>query len=110
MIASVARYYNMDEMTRTFLEAHHVCNIVNLGCGLETAYYRIGSKTAIFYEVDLPQVIEHRRRILGTGENEKSFQREVEGRREENGGGIFPQISWYRVRMKDLNSKIKILP
>lgn len=71
MIASVARYYNMDEMTRTFLEAHHACNIVNLGCGLETAYYRIGSKTAIFYEVDLPQVIEHRRRILGTGENER---------------------------------------
>ena len=38
IITSVARYYNMDEMTRTFLEAHHVCNIVNLGCGLETAY------------------------------------------------------------------------
>lgn len=71
MIASVARYYNLDEMTRKFIAANPKCNIVNLGCGLETAYYRIGSKTAAFYEMDFPEVIEIRRKVLGEQANEK---------------------------------------
>ncbi|WP_028264336.1 class I SAM-dependent methyltransferase [Atopobium fossor] len=71
MIASVARYYNLDEMTKNFITAHPTCNIVNLGCGLETAYDRIGNKTALFYEIDLPEVIETRRTILGEQRNEK---------------------------------------
>lgn len=71
MIASVARYYNLDEMTRAFIAAHPRCSIVNLGCGLETAYHRIGRSTAMFYEIDLPAVIESRRKVLGEAENEK---------------------------------------
>ncbi len=70
MIASVARYYNMDGMAKDFISAHRDCNIVYLGCGLETAYDRIGSRDACFYEMDLPEVITARRRILGERENE----------------------------------------
>jgi len=71
MIASVARYYNLDGMIRKFIAAHPGCNIVNLGCGLETAYHRIADESAMFYEMDLPEVIEGRRRVLGEGEREK---------------------------------------
>lgn len=71
MIASVARYYNLDEMTKAFISEHPQCSIVNLGCGLETAYHRIGNSTARFYEMDLPAVIESRRKVLGEAENEK---------------------------------------
>ncbi len=72
MIASVARYYNLDEMTKTFISSNNGnCNIVNLGCGLDTAYYRIGDKKPMFYEIDLPDVIEARRKVLGENENEK---------------------------------------
>ncbi len=71
MLASVARYYNLDEMTEHFIAAHPKCNIVYLGCGLETAYYRIGNKTADFYEMDLPEVIEVRKKLLGEQENDK---------------------------------------
>ncbi len=70
MIASVARYYNLDEMAKTFIAKHPECNIVNLGCGLETAYYRIADKTAKFYEMDLPEIIEARHKVLGEQENE----------------------------------------
>ena len=66
MMASVARYYNLDQMTRDFISrAAGPCNIINLGAGLETAYFRIKSETAVFYEIDLPEVIAGRRQVLG---------------------------------------------
>ncbi len=71
MVASVARYYNMDEMVKNFITAHPECNIVYLGCGLETAYYRINDKKAMFYEMDLPEVIAARKTVLGEHKNEK---------------------------------------
>ena len=71
MIASVARYYNLDEMVKKFIAAHPGCNLVNLGCGLETMYYRLGGQNAKFYEMDQPEVIEGRRKVVGEHENEK---------------------------------------
>jgi O-methyltransferase involved in polyketide biosynthesis len=69
-MASVARYYNMNRMVKSFISKHGKCNIVYLGAGLETAYYRINNQTVLFYEVDLPEVIDTRRSILGEHENE----------------------------------------
>ena len=51
------------------IRKHGPCNILYLGTGLETAYYRLGEKTAVFYEVDLPQVIDARRAVLGESIN-----------------------------------------
>lgn len=45
-------------------------NIVYLGAGLETAYYRLNRQSAMFYEVDLPEVIAARRSVLGEHANE----------------------------------------
>jgi O-methyltransferase involved in polyketide biosynthesis len=69
-MASVARYYNMDAMTRAFIAKHSACNIINLGAGLETAYFRLNQPSATFYEVDLPKVIETRELLLGKHANE----------------------------------------
>jgi O-methyltransferase involved in polyketide biosynthesis len=69
-MASVARYYNMDAMTKTFISRHPKCNVVFLGAGLETAYFRLNDKNALFYEADLPEVIEIRRSLLGERGNE----------------------------------------
>jgi O-methyltransferase involved in polyketide biosynthesis len=69
-MASAARYYNMDNMARSFVSKHQKCNIVYLGAGLETAYYRLNNQETLFYEVDLPEVIDIRRSILGECENE----------------------------------------
>lgn len=40
-LASVCRYYHLDKMVQAFMERYSVCNVVNLGCGLETAYWRL---------------------------------------------------------------------
>ncbi len=70
LLASVARYDNFDDMIRRFIQKHGEVNIINLGCGLETAYYRIADPKATFYEIDFPDVIEHRRAALGEEEKE----------------------------------------
>jgi len=73
MIASAARYHNLDEMARAYITAHPSCNIVNVGCGLETMFWRVGpdAPDARFYEMDLPEVIDVRRRILGAPERDE---------------------------------------
>jgi O-methyltransferase involved in polyketide biosynthesis len=70
LMASAARYYNLDLMTRAFIEKNGKCNIVCLGAGFETAYHRINELGAIFYEIDFQDVIAARREILGERENE----------------------------------------
>lgn len=72
MIASVARYHNLDEMARAYAAKHPACNSVNVGCGLETMFWRIGPyvPNARFYEMDLLDVIETRRRVLGESERD----------------------------------------
>jgi O-methyltransferase involved in polyketide biosynthesis len=73
MIASAARYHNLDQIVHAYIAAHHACNIVNVGCGLETMFWRVepDAPDALFYEMDLPEVIETRRRILGEPERDK---------------------------------------
>ena len=73
-MASVARYYNMDKTVSAFAAKHNECSLVYLGAGLETAYDRLNEKfegkAVDWYEVDLPEVIEARKRVLGQRENE----------------------------------------
>ena len=71
LMASVARSYNLDQMTQEYIDKHDKCNIVNLGVGLETSYFRIDRKNSNYFEVDLPNVIELRKNYIGIGENEK---------------------------------------
>lgn len=63
-IASAARYFLADREIHAFIKKYPQSTIVNIGAGFETSYYRINSKTAEFYELDLPHVIHARRMIL----------------------------------------------
>ena len=68
-ITSVARYYNMDKTVTAFAKSYAESNIVYLGAGLETAYDRLSDKiknrTVHWYEADLPEVIEARKKVFG---------------------------------------------
>ncbi len=71
-MAGACRFYNTDQMIKTFIDRHEKCNIVNIGCGLETSFFRVKPDPvrAVFYEMDLPEVIEARCKVLGESENE----------------------------------------
>lgn len=70
LIASAARSANMDRIIRDFLERRPDGVIVQLGCGLETAYYRCDNGRSHWYAVDLPHVVEYRRELLPEPERE----------------------------------------
>ena len=70
LLASAARSTNMDRFIRAFLERRPDGVIVQLGCGLETTYYRCDNGRIRWYAVDLPHVVEYRRALLPEPERE----------------------------------------
>ena len=70
LIASAARSANMDRFIRAFLERRPDGVVVQLGCGLETTYYRCDNGHTRWYAVDLPHVMEYRRALLPEPERE----------------------------------------
>ena len=70
LLASASRSANMDRYIRAFLERRPDGVIVQLGCGLETAYYRCDNGRSCWYAVDLPHVVEYRRELLPEPERE----------------------------------------
>ena len=59
----VARQF--DRFARGFLQTHPHAAVVELGCGLDTRFFRLDNDTSHWFEVDLPEVIALRRQLLG---------------------------------------------
>jgi O-methyltransferase involved in polyketide biosynthesis len=57
----VARSLHTDRMAHDFIKGHPEATIVNIGCGLDTTFSRIDNGKILFYELDLPDVIELRK-------------------------------------------------
>lgn len=70
LLASAVRSANMDRFIQAFLEREPDGVIVQLGCGLETTYYRCDNGSTRWYAVDLPHVVEYRRELLPEPERE----------------------------------------
>jgi methyltransferase (TIGR00027 family) len=51
-----------------FLKKHPAGVIVNLGCGLDTRFFRIDNGQVEFFDLDLPEMIELKRGLLGEHE------------------------------------------
>ncbi|MGA1792599.1 MAG: class I SAM-dependent methyltransferase [Thermoplasmatota archaeon] len=62
-IALRARKY--DRYTREFLERNPEGIVVSLGCGFDTRYWRAVNGPGKYFELDLPPVIDLKRKLLG---------------------------------------------
>ncbi len=59
-----------DTCAREFIAGHDQPVIVQIGSGLDTRYHRLGGESkAFFYELDLPEVIAFRKKLLPETEN-----------------------------------------
>ena len=63
-LASAVRSRNMDRYVEVFLKRHPDGIIVNIGCGLETIYNRCDNGQAIWFELDLPEVLSLRNQFV----------------------------------------------
>ena len=56
-VGCVVRGWYFDRAVRRFIETHPHPVVVNVGCGLDTRFQRIGGGKPVFYDMDLPEVI-----------------------------------------------------
>jgi methyltransferase (TIGR00027 family) len=71
-IGTSIRVHHFDDKVSDFIAKHQQPVVVLIGCGLDTRYQRLSnSKRAVFYELDLPEVIKLRQILLPAKSNQK---------------------------------------
>ncbi len=64
-VTIVLRNREFDRHTRDFLACHPDAIVVHMGCGLDSRFERVDNGRVEWYDLDLPEVIELRRKLLG---------------------------------------------
>ena len=63
-VGCVVRGWYFDCAVQRFIKTHPHPVVVNVGCGLDTRFQRIGNRKTVFYDLDLPEVIALRRELI----------------------------------------------
>jgi O-methyltransferase involved in polyketide biosynthesis len=61
----IGRVNKFDQITKEYISQNSNCHVVNLGCGLDTMYWRIQPGTCKYIELDLPEIVSLKKEILG---------------------------------------------
>jgi O-methyltransferase involved in polyketide biosynthesis len=72
-LAWVARSLHIDRTISGFIKDHPDATIVNIGAGLDTTFERVDNGRIRFYDLDLPDVIEIRRKFFIESDRRKSI-------------------------------------
>jgi O-methyltransferase involved in polyketide biosynthesis len=70
-VSWIARCKRFDMVIRDFIAQNPGACIVNIGCGLDTTYERINDRMVQWYDLDLPEVIELRKKFIDESEHRK---------------------------------------
>jgi len=62
--AGARRSKVFDAVADRFIAANPRCTVVNLGCGLDTRFWRISNQNCRYIEIDLPEVVALKTQIL----------------------------------------------
>jgi methyltransferase (TIGR00027 family) len=62
--AGARRAKAFDDIARRFIAGNPKCTVINLACGFDTRFWRIGNEKCKFIELDLPEVIALKKEIL----------------------------------------------
>jgi len=71
------RARKFDEYARNFAERHPGGYVVNLGCGLDTRFWRIDDGRVRFRDLDLPEMIAFKRRLVDESDRYRLIGRSV---------------------------------
>jgi methyltransferase (TIGR00027 family) len=64
-VGLVLRNREFDRYAQDFLARHPQAVIVHIGCGLDSRFERVDNGTVEWYDLDLPEVIELRKKLIG---------------------------------------------
>ncbi len=69
-VVMILKTREFDRFAQDFLGRHPDAVVVHIGCGLDTRFERVDNGRVEWYDLDLPDVIELRRKLIG-GEGER---------------------------------------
>ena len=69
-VATILRSRELDRHAQDFLARHPEAVVVHIGCGLDTRFERVDNGQVEWYDLDLPDVIALRRKLIG-GEGQR---------------------------------------
>jgi O-methyltransferase involved in polyketide biosynthesis len=72
-VGIVLRNREFDRYARGFLASHPEAVVVHIGCGLDSRFERVDNGTLEWYDLDFPEVIELRRKLIGGEEGRYHF-------------------------------------
>jgi len=64
-VTVILRNLEFDRYARDFLARHPEAVVVHIGCGLDSRFERVDNGKVEWYDLDLPEVIELRRKLIG---------------------------------------------
>jgi len=67
----------LDEQVNLFLARNSNAVVVNLGCGLDTRFHRIDNGSVMWYDLDVPEAIEIRRKFFDETDRFKFISKSV---------------------------------
>jgi len=70
-ISWIARCMRFDRIVNEFIKEHPNGTIVNIGCGLDTSFERINNSSVLWYDLDLPDVIDLKKKFMNESNNRK---------------------------------------
>lgn len=77
VINSAVRAYHLDTALRAVIARNPDATVVNIGAGLDTAFHRVDNGKIFWYDLDLPDTIELRRKLIPDGERNKCIAKSV---------------------------------
>jgi len=64
-VAVILKGREFDRFTQDFMRRHPEAVVVHIGCGLDTRFERVDNGQVEWYDLDLPEVIDLRRKLVG---------------------------------------------
>ncbi len=71
------RAYNFDNIVKEFLANNSKAIVVNIGAGLDTTFQRIDEGDALWINIDLPDVVAIRKKLIPDSEREMTLAKSV---------------------------------
>jgi len=71
------RAYNFDNIVEAFLANNSRAVVVNIGAGLDTSFQRVGEGTVLWINIDLPDVVALRQKLIPDSEREMTISKSI---------------------------------
>ena len=73
----IARSIYFDNKIKEFIDVHSEATIINIGCGLDTTFDRVDNGKIRWFDLDLPDTIELRKRYISESDRRKFISKSV---------------------------------